>query len=194
MQPKPREGSSGSIPTSPKSACVFWKQQKGSLMTDSIVISTAPQRERKAADNLGVAGIKIKRFLEHVRVRRGEKPKSFKLIARDLAPGYVYGDASKDDVARAIANEHQSGRWAARGIVGLTSQASLAPLAAIDGREVCEQSEATAKPRIGDLVTVRSGPFQGWNVKVRALHGSAFSADCKGYPIRLPYDHLRHPE
>lgn len=160
----------------------------------TLIIKTRPQTERRAADTLAERGISTEVWHEMrvIRSRTGGRRR----IERPLMPGYIGAQATPAEVmAAAHAAEDVHLRRDVTGVVGVAHDGALTYVRAEHGREVDPYGllpRRSEKPAVGDLVTLRSGPFQGWNVRVRALHGRAFSADCAGYPVRLPYEHL-HP-
>lgn len=163
-------------------------------MHDITVIVARPQRDRQAQDILAANQVITHRFMERVRVRRRRKRACNEFRDRCLHQRYLFSESS-DRIFDAIRADHAAPRPSIQGILGGTSRGSLAPLQAIHGREVSAPAERP-KPLIGESVTLRSGPLEGWRVTVRALHGHAFSAECRSgkmvAPVRLPYTHL-HP-
>lgn len=161
-------------------------------MSTITVLVTRPQREKHAEEALHRAGIKTYRYVERIRVRR-ERRREYEFKERSLHPRYVFAETiNSEALGCAMAADHAAPKPSITGILGMTQDTSLASLRAIDGRELDPDGpQAMTKPKIGSLVTLRSGPFEGWGVRVTALHGNAFSATaCGKYPLRLPYTHL----
>lgn len=160
-------------------------------MHKQTVIVSKPQREKAAEESLEPY-MKVTRFCE-IRRRRLSRNR-YKMQEANLVPRYLFADTTDSSViGEALAADHAAPRQAISMVLGTVPDGSLDPLRALDRRQVDANAEtALVKPQIGSLVTLKSGPLEGWNVTVRALHGKDFSATCKGYPIRLPYSNL-HP-
>lgn len=117
-------------------------------------------------------------------------------VERALAPSYIGAAAHPDHVlveARVIQLETE--RRDVVGCLGTARDCELVALRERTGKVIDDTPQAPAKPKIGDLVELMSGPFQGWKVRVRAHHGKAMSVEAnsgsKVVPLRIPYDHLR---
>lgn len=165
-------------------------------MSNWTAVTTRPQREEKAEDVIRRHGVKTFRPVEirvsRKRLAKGQTPK---LRRVGLCPRYVFaGSTCAEQLGIIMADDHAAPKPSIAGLLGIARDEALEPLRAIDGRETDQNAPAKiTKPVVGTLVSLRSGPFEGWNVLVTALHGNSFSATaCDKYPLRLPYTHL-HP-
>lgn len=168
-------------------------------MSTWTAVTTKPQREEKAEDVIRRHGVKTFRPVEirvsRKRIAKGQQPK---LRRVGICPRYVFaGSTCADQLGIIMADDHAAPKPSISGLLGIARDEALEPLRAIDGRETDPNAPAKiTKPVVGTVVSLRSGPFEGWRVKVMALHGSAFSAEASYgknvVPLRLPYTHL-HP-
>lgn len=156
------------------------------------MLKIRPQRERRAANDLRRHRIAAENWIEKRR-RRDQRGGRMPLIERPLAPGYIGADAHPDAIlieARAIEAETQ--RRDITGCLGIARDRELVVLRERNGKEIDETPPSPAKPKVGDVVTVRQGHYAGLQVKVVVLMGKRFAAHLNGMTILLPYTHL-HP-